>query len=432
MESLATASPRPKDKLCSRLENIIGSKFTSGNTVDLLQDGDEIFPAMLEAIKNAEVSIRFLTYVYWEGDIAEKFADAIAERAEAGVTCHVLLDAYGSKRMRPDVRGKMKEAGAHLALYNRFSIARIAEYQHRTHRKILVCDGDVGFIGGVGIADEWTGHAQDADHWHDYHFRITGPAVTGLAETFDDDWNSHRVLRATDDRPIPDHIDTDPIEPEEIQLEAESTATLEDMDVLPFYSTPHSKESEAFDAFMAMVEEAQESIRIITAYFIPQEKMLEALGDAAERGVDVEIIVPGGHCDSWLARRSSQAKWAYVLNRGVRIYEYTPTMCHAKAAIFDDSIVTVGSINFDLLSLCLNDEANIIVRSERFAAEMTRQWMDDKEKCTEITAEEWGERSVWNRIGERIAAKFPLPWWGSSSNYRSSTLLAPFKIQYLG
>ncbi len=417
MESLATPPPRRASELCSRLESIIGRKFTSGNTVDLLQDGDEIFPAMLEAIRRAEKSIRFLTYVYWDGEIAEKFAGAIAERAAAGVHCHVLLDAFGSKKMRAEVRGQMQEAGAHVALYNRFSLTRMAEYQHRTHRKILVCDGNVGFIGGVGIADEWSGHAQDKNHWHDYHFRIAGPAVKGLAETFDDDWNSPRVQRSTEHPPITDRYDSEPGEPDELSLTAESTATFEAMEVLLFYSTPCRQESEALDAFMAMVGSAERRIRIVTAYFIPQDEMLEQLGRAAERGVEVEIIVPGGHCDSWLARRASQEKWEHVLDRGVRIYEYMPTMCHAKAAIFDDHVVTVGSINFDLLSLCLNDEANIVVRSKEFAAEMDRQWMADKAKCREVSAEVWRERSAWNRIGEKVAAKFPLPWWGSSSNY---------------
>lgn len=417
METLATAPPRPVSRLCSRLESIVGREFTSGNTVDLLQDGDEIFPAMLEAIREAETSIRFLTYVYWDGEIAEQFADAIAERAAAGVTCHVLLDAFGSKKMRADVRGKMQDAGAHVALYNRFSFSRIAEYQHRTHRKILVCDGNVGFIGGVGIADEWSGHAQDKDHWHEYHFRVAGPVVRGLSDTFDDDWNSPRVQRSTEHSPISEKTSDEPVDPDEISLSADSTATFEGMEVLPFYSTPYRKESEALDAFTTLVGSAESRIRIVTAYFIPHKEMLEQLGSAVDRGVDVEIIVPGGHCDSWLARRASQEKWESVLERGVRIYEYLPTMCHAKAAIFDDDMVTVGSINFDLLSLCLNDEANIVVRSKEFAAEMNRQWLADKARCREVSAEEWRERSVWNRIGEKIAEKFPLPWWGSSSNY---------------
>lgn len=226
--------PNRSETLCSRLERIIGNEFTSGNTVDLLQDGDEIFPAMLHAIENAEISIRFLTYVYWRGEIAERFADAIAERSRSGVACWVLLDAYGSLKMRNRLRRKMEEAGAYVALYNRLSLSRIAEYQHRTHRKILVCDGDVGFIGGVGIAEEWTGHAQDSDHWHDYHFRVTGSAVEGLAETFDEDWNSPRVQRSTAHMPVSDQSAGDPVDPKMAPLRTDGSATLPDMDVLPF------------------------------------------------------------------------------------------------------------------------------------------------------------------------------------------------------
>lgn len=410
-------APKKGDELCARLEKTVGCRFTSGNSVEVLIDGDEIFPAMLEAIRNARSHIRFLTYVYWEGEIAVEFAEAIVEKAKAGVTCHVLLDAFGSKRMRDDLRRMMEEAGAQVALYNTFSFSRIPEYQHRTHRKILVCDGDVGFIGGVGIADEWTGHAQDPEHWHDFHFRVTGPTIAGLVQTFDDDWNSPRVQRSTNCEPVREKIDRPSDETSHSAADHEGTANLEGMEVLPFYSTPRDRESEAFDAYLSLIESAEKRIRIITAYFIPEERMLRALSDAVARGVSVEIILPGVHCDSWLARRSSQEKWERVLDRGVRLFEYQPTMCHAKAAIFDDSLTTVGSINFDLLSLCLNDEANILVRSEEFASAMNQQWEADRERCVEILKDSWRQRGWWNRLQEKIAAKFPLPWWGAKSNY---------------
>ncbi|MEX2580343.1 MAG: phospholipase D-like domain-containing protein [Verrucomicrobiales bacterium] len=399
------------------MEGLLNSRFTTGNAVDILLNGDEIFPAMLEAIKQARRSIRFVTYVYWQGDIAETFAEAIAERARAGVSCHVLLDAYGSLRMRSRLIRTMREAGAKVCRYNPFSMTRIPEYQHRTHRKILVCDGEVGFLGGVGIANEWTGHAQDPDHWHDFHFRVRGPAVEKLAEAFDDNWHSSWTRAKGGGPPEPIVVDRKPDPPASEPPSVENSGSVGDLDVLVFHSSPEQGRSEAFRAYREMLVSAHTSVRVVTAYLIPDDGMLKLLRSAVERGVEVEVIAPGKHCDSWLASKNSQAKWACLLEMGVRIFEYRQTMCHAKATIVDDRIVTVGSINFDMLSLHLNDEANIVVSSERFAKEMRAHFERDKSVSSEVTLAEWRERSRWQRLFESTASLFPLPWWGSSCNY---------------
>ncbi|MDF1814080.1 MAG: phosphatidylserine/phosphatidylglycerophosphate/cardiolipin synthase family protein [Verrucomicrobiales bacterium] len=402
--------------ICPQLALLAGAKWSSGNRIVVLENGDEIFPAMLEAIENARDSIIFLTYVYWEGDIAEEFAKLLARKARNGVRCHVLLDAFGSMRTSRGLLDMMAEAGVVLAKYNPFSFQHPWRYQHRTHRKILVCDSEAGFVGGVGIADDWKGNARHPGERHDFHFRIEGPCVAALTRAFWDNWRSPWTRMRDGSKPAP-LTSFQPAAEDFIDIPEENSGVKEDIRVLPLLSSPTDSESEAGEIYELMMDSAKERVRIISAYLIPDRRMINLFRRTAERGVEVELVVPGPHKDSWLAQSRSRACWSDLHNCGVKIHLYQPTMCHAKLTIIDDWLTTVGSINFDLLSFRLNEEANIIVHSEEFASLMIQKFEQDRNRSIELTTEWLENRGRWKRCKESVAKKLPLPYWREGCDY---------------
>lgn len=399
-----------------RLADVTGEAWSTGNRIFVLENGDEIFAAMLSAIEKAEKDIRLLTYVYWEGEIAWEFARAIAAKARSGVSCRVLLDAHGGFRISHSLLLELEEAGVIVAKYNPFSFRDPLRYQHRTHRKILLCDGDVGFIGGVGIADEWRGDARNPNERHDFHFQVEGPSVNALANAFQENWQSEwtEYLR-NGERPakMPGHRG----DHELYQIPEEHSGFESDIRVLPLLSSPFAKRSEANQAYVAMLRSARERVRIVSAYLIPDREMISLFRETTSRGVEVDIVLPGRHRDSWLAQSRSRSMWDDMLEAGVRLHLYQPTMCHAKFTIIDNDLVTIGSINFDLLSFRLNEEANLIVRSADFAELMIQKFNQDKEKSLPVDLQQFRKRSHWKRFKEKLARKFPLPYWGRDCNY---------------
>ncbi len=384
------------------LEKRIGAEFSGPNRIDVLVNGHEIFPAMLAEIRRAREVIHFVTYVYWQGEIAEKFADALADRARAGVRCHVLLDAFGAHRMRESLKRKMTDAGVIVCHFHPFSLRHFTHLNQRTHRKILVIDHRVGFIGGVGIADEWTGDAKDARHWHDLHFRFFGPAVSGLERAFCDNWNEvDDAERLTSHPWRGDSSLPAPLE--------QSSGRCDDTRAQVVQSSPRAGWSESYEVFRAFIENAESSVRIETAYFVPDDLMVEGLSSAVERGVKVEIIFPTEHCDSWLAHRKSRARWRALLERGVRLFRYLPTMCHSKMMLIDDAFATIGSINFDIFSFRMNDEANVNVQSEKLSRILHSVFEHDLDRCRELTLDSHVRRPAWQRLEEQVAEHIPLP-----------------------
>ncbi|MDF1656258.1 MAG: phospholipase D-like domain-containing protein [Verrucomicrobiales bacterium] len=398
------------------LSKIVGEPWTEGNRIFVLENGDQIFPAMLAAIEKAKIDIQFLTYVYWQGEIAEQFAERLAAKARDGVTCHVLIDAHGGARVGKHLLDMMEEAGVILAKYNPFRPLSPLKYQHRTHRKILTCDSEVGFIGGVGIADEWKGDARNPDERHEFHFQIEGPAVNSLSLAFRENWLSKWTYLRSGDHPA-EMIPFDPGADEYFQRPDDHAGFHDSARMLPLLSSPLAAESEAGDAYRALIESAKESIRITSAYLIPDTEMIALLRRAQMRGVRVELVIPGPHRDSWLAQSRSRAVWEKLLEAGVTIHLYQPTMCHAKVTIIDNHFVTVGSINFDLLSFRLNEEANVIVDSESFASLMISKFEHDKARSKELKPETHAERSGWLRFKEKLSCLFPLPYWTEGCNY---------------
>lgn len=364
---------------------LLGPSMLEGNEVTSLINGVEIFPAMLEAIRGARETINFETYIYWSGEIGREFAEALSERARAGVKVHLLMDWVGAGRMDDVLIERMKESGVVVVKYHPLRWYNLGRLNNRTHRKLLVVDGRVGFTGGVGIADNWQGNAEDPDHWRDSHFRIRGPAVAQMQAAFMDNWmeTQARVLHGEEYFP-----DLEPAGSQTAQV---------------FQSSSGGGSESVRLMYLLSIAAAARSIRLANAYFVPDSLSVEMLVAARKRGVEVEIIVPGRHTDAAVVRSASRSRWGPLLEAGVAIYEYQPTMYHTKVMLVDDCWVSVGSTNFDNRSFRLNDEANLNVLDDEFAAGQARVFEQDKARSRRITLEAWRARPWREKLRERLA-----------------------------
>ncbi len=367
------------------MSNLLGPAMVRGNRVTTLLNGDEVFPAMLAAIDSARRSVTFETYIYWSGEVGTRFARALAGRARAGVPTHVLVDWVGSTRMDAALLDTMRQAGVEVEYYRPLRWYNLDRTNNRTHRKLLVVDGRVGFTGGVGVADHWLGDAQDEDHWRDSHFRVEGPVVSQLQAAFMDNW-IESVGRL---------LDGDAYFP--------AITPAGDHYAQAFRSSPGEGSASMRLMYLIAIASARRGIRIANSYFVPDSLAVAMLAEAQRRGVDVQIVVPGPILDAQIVRRASRAMWGPLLEAGVRIYEYQPTMYHTKVMVVDDRWVSVGSTNFDDRSFRLNDEANINVLDTAFGAESARDFEADRARSRRVTLEEWRGRPLWERIQERWA-----------------------------
>lgn len=345
--------------------SLLGPNFLSGNNITILVNGNQIFPAMLSAIRSAKHSINFETYVFWDGQIAHEFTEALAERAHAGVKVNAIFDAQGTNKMGMENLARLREAGVDLVKYHSIFWLDVRRYNNRSHRKLLIIDGKIAFVGGVGIADIWTGTADSPQHWRDNHYKVTGPVVAQLQAVFMDNWLKTRgtVLHGT--VYFPPLASTGPYLAQALRNSARNT----NLDLM----------------YLLALASAQKTLRIENAYFLPDELTRKELISAAQRGVKVEIIIPGKHIDQKLVRAASKRHWPALIKGGVKIYEYQPTMVHVKLMIVDDIFVSVGSGNFDNRSIRLNDEANLDVLNRGFAAQQIRLFETDKKQSREVT-----------------------------------------------
>jgi cardiolipin synthase len=362
---------------------MLGPAVLPGNRAQTLLNGDEIFPAMLEAIRGARKSITLEMYIYWQGKVGAAFTEALVERARAGVKVHFMYDALGSGKIDKRYVEQMKAAGVEVARYNPPRWDTLARQNNRTHRKLLVVDGRVGFTGGVGIADEWSGHAEDPQHWRDTHYRIEGPAAAQMQAAFMENWieTTGHVLHGEDYFPkIP------PSGPHLAQV---------------FVSSPGGGGESMQLMYLLSIAASAKSIQLSAAYFVPDEVEIGALVAAMKRGVKLQIIVPGPVIDNKVVRRASRAAWGELLRAGAEIYEYQPTMFHVKVMVVDGLWTSVGSTNFDNRSFSTNDEANLNVLDAGFAAVQGKVFARDLERSRRITLEEWQRRPLAEKLWER-------------------------------
>jgi cardiolipin synthase A/B len=365
--------------------SLLGPSFVAGNQVSALYNGDEVFPAMLEVIRSARSTITFESYIYWSSRVGHQFTEALTERARAGVRTHVIIDWAGSRRVdRDDIAGLL-QAGVEVVFYRPLHWYQLDHLNHRTHRKLLVVDGRVGFTGGMGVADKWLGHAQDKDHWRDSHFRVEGPVVAQLQAAFMDDWFETRGVVLDGPGYYPD-----------LDREGSQLGQV-------FWSSPRGGNGNLRVMFLLAIAAATKRILIANSYFVPDKTTVEMLAAARRRGVDVEIIVPGKILDAQVVRRASRSRWGPLLEAGVKIFEYQPTMYHTKVMVVDDIWVSVGSTNFDDRSFRLNQEANLNVYDSGFGADQAKAFAKDRALSREITLQAWRDRPVWERVEEWAA-----------------------------
>ena len=339
-------------------------------------------------MRGARRSICLETYIYLSGEVGQQFADALAERARAGVKVHVIIDWVGSRHIDSTLLRLMRQAGVEVERYNPLVWYALTRINHRDHRKLLVVDGRVGFIGGAGLADFWKGNADSPEHWRDAMFRLEGPAGAQLQAAFMDNWTktNARVLDGDDYFP-------------ELHPAGEHFAQV-------FKSSPREGTEDVRLMYLLCIAAARKSIRLSASYYVPDDLTTQEFVEAQERGVNVEIILPGARTDAAIVKHASRGKWGPLLKAGVKIYEYQPTMYHAKMMIIDDVFVSVGSANFGNRSFRLNDEANLNVFLAAFAREQARVFEADKAQSKEVSYTQWKKRGCWNRFMELLMSPF--------------------------
>ncbi|WP_194713958.1 phospholipase D-like domain-containing protein [Noviherbaspirillum soli] len=365
---------------------MLGPQIVDGNKVEALLNGDQIFPSMLKAIRGAKKTINFETYIYWSEEIGREFAEALSERARAGVKVHLLIDWVGSAKMDDKDLEQMRQAGVEVRQYHPLRWYNLGRINNRTHRKLLVVDGRIGFTGGVGIAGQWTGNAQDPDHWRDSHFRAEGPVVAQMQAVLIDNWTktTGKVLHGDDYFPP--------------QVQA-GTARAQ-----VFSSSPSGGSESMHLMYLLAITAAERNIQISASYFVPDEMTRNALIDALKRGVRLQIILPGKNMDAEAVRSSSRGMWGELLQAGAEISEYQPTMYHCKVMIVDGLLVSVGSTNFDDRSFQMNDEANLNIYDAGFARQQIAIFEQDLKKARRITYEQWLDRPLKEKAWEKVAS----------------------------
>lgn len=361
---------------------LLGPALVGGNRATVLLNGDEIFPAMLEALRKARKTITFEMYIYWSGAVGGDFAEVLAERARAGVKVHVLIDAVGAGKIDEHYIERMESAGVEVRRYNPPRWYTMGRFNNRTHRKLVVVDGAVGFTGGVGIADQWQGNAQDPEHWRDTHFRLEGPAVAQLQSAFMDNWTevTGNVLHGSDYFPA---------------LEAVGTQRAQ-----VFTSSPGGGAESMQLMYLLSIAAARKSIALSASYFIPDDVAIRTFVQALQRGVKVRILLPGPHIDAKVVRSASRAEWGKLLEAGAEIYEYQPTMFHCKVMVVDELWTSVGSTNFDNRSFAVNDEANLNIYDAAFAKLQMRIFEADLTRARRISFDEWRNRPWTEKLWE--------------------------------
>jgi cardiolipin synthase len=348
------------------------SSLVPGNRAQILLNGNEIFPAMLVAIREAKTTITLANFIYEDGDIAGEMAAALAERCRAGVKVSVLLDSVGSSDMPRQHRTMLQDAGCQLAWYRPLNPLSIRRFNHRNHRRILVVDGRVGFTGGTGVGEQWTGDGRQPKHWRQTDVRVEGPIVRFLQSAFAENWRETTDVLLGGDAYFP---------------EPQPRGSLA---IQPVKSSPAGGAAEAYLLFLLAIDGARSSIHLTNPYFVPDDAMADALARAARRGVDVSIITAGvaqGVLDR-LVRRASQSHFPRVARAGVKIYEYGPALLHAKTMVVDGRWASIGSANLDNRSFALNAEFNLVFVDPGIAQQLTQVFREDLKLSRRLSDDE--------------------------------------------
>jgi cardiolipin synthase A/B len=366
---------------------LVGAGLTRGNRYDVLTNGDQIFPAMLEAIRGARRRISFETYIYDEGEIATQFTSALEEAARRGVRVNLVVDSVGGSGMREEDVKRLEAAGCRIGRFNSLKWYNLEEVNYRTHRKILVVDGEIGFTGGAGVADHWLGHAQDKEHWRDTQIRMRGPIVRLVEAAFYENF----VETAGEVTP---------------ELDPPSSDTDDTGRSFALRSSPTGGSNDLKRLYLLAIASARRSVDITTPYFVTDESSNWSLQDAQSRGVKVRILVEGDITDAMPVKYASRQAYERLMSLGVEIYEYQPTMMHTKVVVVDGAWSMFGSANFDNRSLELNDELNVAVSDHDLARRLLDDFEQDLRVSRRLELGQWRKRSLLEKSRERFWSYF--------------------------
>lgn len=369
------------DEFLTTMAGATGIPFLEGNTIEILNNGDEFYPSMLQAIADAQYSVTIEAYIYWAGEIGLQFARALADRSQAGVCVKILLDAVGSSTIGDEILEILENGNCQLAWYHPVRPYSLGRFNCRTHRKSLIVDGRVAFTGGAGIADHWMGHAEDKHHWRDIQIRMEGPAVVPLQTGFAQNWleTTCELITGLEFYPV---MET-------------KRGTLSVQTIL---SSPETGASSARTFYYLSIAAAKRRIYIANPYFVPDQGAIDLLIAARRRGVDVRVMVAGIHNDNWIARQNSVRLYGPLLAAGIEIYEYNHTMLHQKTMVVDGVWATVGTTNFDPRSFAHNEENNICFWDPTLSAELEETFLADMKGCERMTLEQWRTRPLLFKI----------------------------------
>ncbi|HWA88077.1 MAG TPA: phospholipase D-like domain-containing protein [Opitutus sp.] len=379
----------PSDpKFAAALGPLLGAEFTGGNRIDILQNGDEFFPSMLDAIRHAEHSVTLETYIWSSGRISDEFIDALTERARHGVAVDVLLDGMGTLKFKREDRERLVRAGVQVLKYGREHWYEIKpNINHRTHRKLLIVDGRIGFTGGMCIDDRWAGHAQSPKVWRETEVRVEGPVVREMQGVFATNWlqTSGRILVG------------------EAYFPALHRAGVEIAQC--FRSGPGEGAESARTSYLLAIASARRSIDITHAYFVPDDLATQMLVAALHRGVRVRVIVPAIN-DSRFGRAASRSRWGPLLAAGAEFHLYEPAMLHCKTMVVDDTFVSVGSVNFDNRSFSINDEDALNAIDPSLAREFEHDFARDLAQSRRLTQHDYDQRPAYTKAADWFCGLF--------------------------
>ncbi len=373
---VAAADPR----FAEYVGSLVGAPVEPGDRYDVLRNGDEVFPPMLDAIRQAKRRISFESFIYEDGEVGDQFTTEFVKAAQRGVEVRVVLDGFGAS-LSDNSEKKLTDAGVQVVWFNLLRPWSLEEANYRTHRKVLVVDGEVGFTGGLGLADHWLGHAQSPEHWRDTQFKVEGPAVRGLEASFYENWLESGGLSAPA---------LDPRQPPQ-QTGAQSIVV---------WSNPTGGASNVKLLYLLSIAGARRQIDIQSPYFILDESTRWSLRAAVERGVQVRVVTDGDITDAMPVKDASRDGYQALLDAGIEIYEYQPTMMHVKAMVVDGVWSVIGSANFDNRSFELNDELMVAVQDPDLARALTRDFEADIQKSIRLDAASWRQRPLWQKMRE--------------------------------
>lgn len=387
--------PAGSARFLESISGLLNEPLLSGGTARLLNNGDQIFPAILQALRGAEQTINFMTYIWEKGEVSDQVLDVLVERAKAGVKVRVMLDGMGAWRAPIKRFRELEAVGGRVRWFNPFRFGKLTAFYRRNHRRAIVVDGKVAFTGGASVGDKWMGNAQDPDHWRDVMVQVHGCLAANLQSAFTQLWanSTGEILLGEDHFP-----------------NAEEEARAPGGEGISRHITVISSPAEGSHPlrlfYWTSLACARESLYLTSAYFVPDRDMRRALAERARAGVDVRLLLPNKYTDVKIVRLAGHFYFRGLLEAGVRIYEYQRTMMHTKALVIDGTWSIVGSANMDIRSKELNQEAVIGIADQGFARELTDTFFADLQHAREIRLHEWKRRPILARALERIVVLF--------------------------